>query len=217
MSDEGRPNPWLSIPAREYEGHMGSPSVGQLRFLSDVFARLLVELEPESLAVLGCATGNGFEHIRPDRTRRVVGIDINSEYLEVSRMRFADRIPGLELICSDIASCELQRESMDLVHAALVLEYVDPATVVEKASRWLRPGGVLSVVLQLPGESRDKVSETPFASLKSLESVMELVDPMRLQELAWKCGLSDSRSNTVSLESGKSFFMGMYRLESPRR
>jgi SAM-dependent methyltransferase len=213
---EGRPNPWLSIPAADYEGHMGSPGVGQLQFLSRVFGELLAESDPASLAVLGCATGNGFAHVRPERVRRLVGLDINCEYIEVCRERYAARIPGLELVCADLASFELEPASMDLVHAALFLEYVDPAAVLEKASRWLRPRGLLSVVLQRPSAKSGTVSETGYTSLKILEPVINLVAPEDLAGLAGQYGFLEVRSKNVTLESGKSFFVGVYRLEESR-
>ena len=74
-------NPWLSIPIDDYEGHMGSPAVAQLQPLSELFAGVLASSRPKSLAVFGCAAGNGFEHIDPSITERVVGVDINPAYL----------------------------------------------------------------------------------------------------------------------------------------
>ena len=82
------PNPWLTISAEDYEAHMASPEVGQLQVLNQLFKVVLEEHRPESMAVLGCSTGNGFEHIDPSTTRRVVGIDINPSYLAVARKRF---------------------------------------------------------------------------------------------------------------------------------
>jgi len=64
-------NPWLGIPAADYEAHMALPEVGQARALAALFASALEEYAPESLAVPGCATGNGFEHIDASKTRRV--------------------------------------------------------------------------------------------------------------------------------------------------
>jgi SAM-dependent methyltransferase len=209
-------SPWLSIPAADYEGHMGSPGVGQLQFLSRVFGELIAEFDPASLAVLGCATGNGFEHVRPERVRRLVGLDINQEYLDICRERYAASIPGLELVCADLAAFELEPASMDLVHAALFLEYVDPAAVVEKASRWLTPAGLLTVVVQRPTATGGTVSETGYTSLKILEPVITLVAPESLGGLAGRYGFLEVRSKNVALESGKSFFVGAYRLEESR-
>jgi len=70
-------NPWHTIQAEDYEGHMASPDVGQLQVLNKLFKTVLEEQRPVSVAILGCSTGNGFEHIDTAITRRVVGIDIN--------------------------------------------------------------------------------------------------------------------------------------------
>ncbi len=209
-------NPWLSIPAADYEGHMASPGVRQLQYLGRVFAELLVELRPESVAVLGVAAGNGLEHVDPRIVKRVVGIDINPEYLDLARERHAARIPGLELRCADIAACELEPASIDFVYAALIFEYVDPAETVGKIASWLRPGGVAAALLQLPCESSAKVSGTAFASLKALEPHIRLVDPSTIRTLFAGAGMSELRARTDALEGGKSFHLGLYRRRAVR-
>jgi ubiquinone/menaquinone biosynthesis C-methylase UbiE len=160
--------------------------------------------------VLGCSTGNGFEHIDTTVTRSVVGIDINPEYLRVLQSRFGQKISGLKLLCSDIAECELEPRSIDLVHCALVLEYVDPSVVAEKAESWLRPGGCLSVVLQLASPAHDKVTDSGFESVKRLEAVMHLIEPDELGRIAGKAGLRGTSSRIDTLESGKRFYVGLY-------
>ena len=207
-------NPWLSVPAADYEGHMGSPGVRQLEFLSRTFGELLAEFEPAAIAVLGCATGNGFERVEPGRIRRLVGLDINREYLDLCRERYAKRIPGLEFTCEDIVSFELEPRAMDFIHAALFLEYVDPAIVIEKASRWLKSRGIFATVLQLPSESCGAVSDTGFTSLKALEPVITLVEPEQLERILQRHGFSRVKSARKALESGKEFFVGVYRLET---
>ncbi|MCX5754095.1 MAG: class I SAM-dependent methyltransferase [Candidatus Krumholzibacteria bacterium] len=207
-------NPWLSISAADYEGHMGSPGVRQLEFLSRVFGGLMREFEPESVVVLGCATGNGFEHIEGGRVRRLVGLDINPEYLDVCRTRYGENIPGLELVRANFVSFDLEAASIDFVHAALFFEYVDPAAAVEKISRWLKPLGILAVVLQLPNDSCGTVSETVFTSLKALEPTIRLVDPALFARLVREHGFSELRSARETLASGKEFFLGVYRFES---
>ena len=193
---------------------MGSPGVRQLEFLSGVFGALIAEFEPAAVAVLGCATGNGFERVRPERVRRLVGLDINREYLDLCRERYAKRIPGLEFTCEDIVSFELEPRAMDFIHAALFLEYVDPAIVIEKASRWLKSRGIFATVLQLPSESCGAVSDTGFTSLKTLEPVITLVEPEQLERILQRHGFSRVKSARKALESGKEFFVGVYRLET---
>ena len=204
-------NPWLNIPASDYEGHMGSAKVGQLSVLEQIFADTLAEFSPHSLAVLGCSTGNGFEHIDPGVTRRIVGIDINPDYLAILEQRHAHRLNGLELVCADLSSCSVEPGPLDLIHAALIFEYMSPEEVLPKLSGWLQPGGVLALILQLPSPTSTMVSETPYTSLKALESVMQLVDPATLTELAGQSGLTMLRSWKVELKSGKGFHIAYYR------
>jgi len=53
-------NPWLQIPAEDYEGHLSVPNVDQLQMLNKIFANVLNEVPPQSIAALGCTTGNKF-------------------------------------------------------------------------------------------------------------------------------------------------------------
>ena len=52
-------SPWLTLPLANYEGHMSASNVGQADLLADVFANVLEEFHPASVAVIGCAGGNG--------------------------------------------------------------------------------------------------------------------------------------------------------------
>lgn len=213
MSDSKR-NPWLSIPASDYDEHMSSPTVGQSQYLAEVFGTLLRAHAPQRLAVLGCATGNGFDAIPPE-TARVVGIDINPRYLARLERRFGQTLPGLELICADLGEADAALAGLDgvfdLVHAALVFEYVDPAVVLERVVAWLREGGLLSVVLQRPAAHAGRVTETPFTSLRALEPIMKLVEPAALEALADRAGLRCEAARVDTLPSGKPFYLGVFR------
>src|SRR5438552_2981180 len=113
-------NPWLDIPLAEYEGHMASPQVAQAQLLADVFESMLEEHHPRSVAVLGCAGGNGFERIRSDITGRVVGVDLNPNYIEQLHARFKHQLPALELHVGDIQSADIAFPPVDLMFAGLV-------------------------------------------------------------------------------------------------
>lgn len=80
-------NPWLDIPLEDYEGHMSSPGVAQLKALADLFEEALNQCRPKSVAILGIAGGNGLERIDISVTNQIVGIDIHPTYLEVVRNR----------------------------------------------------------------------------------------------------------------------------------
>ncbi len=81
-------NPWLRIPASDYEGHMGSPNVAQQSFLAQTFKESLDNHDSSTIALLGCSTGNGLEYVNNNATQRVTAIDINPEYLEILRQRY---------------------------------------------------------------------------------------------------------------------------------
>lgn len=108
----------------------------------------------------GYATGNGFEHIESNMTHTVVGVDLNPHYLNVLQSRFAKKIQDLRLICEDLAACELESGSYDIVHCALTLEYDEPRHIIPELACWLSLNGTLVIVFQLPSEKSGKVSET---------------------------------------------------------
>jgi len=94
-------NPWLSIAVDDYVGHMASPAVGQHQVLNRLFGAMLRNVRPRTVLVLGCSTGNGFEHVDPAVTCRVVGVDINPEYLQRLAERFRCPTFRLDLRCSE--------------------------------------------------------------------------------------------------------------------
>lgn len=204
-------NTWLQIPAEDYEGHMSAPNVVQLQMLNKIFADVLNEFNSKSIAVLGCTTGNGFEHLIDRKIERIVGVDINPDYISICKKRFEKSLPKLELVCVDLNEAEFPVSSFDLIHAALVFEYVDVELLILKISRWLKPKGILSVVLQLPSETSAPVSETPYQSLKLLSPIIKLVDPGQFKKTAQKNGLEDIKNHEVKLESGKIFSIIIFR------
>lgn len=114
-------NPWLSIPAADYEGHMGLPEVNQLSFLGDVFREALAKYDNHAIAYLGCATGNGLEYIHNQKTARLTAIDLNPEYLEILRNRFQCKIPGLEIVEADLNDYPGNRQLYSLIFAGLLV------------------------------------------------------------------------------------------------
>jgi trans-aconitate methyltransferase len=127
-------NPWLNIPASDYEGHMSSPNVGQLSFLAKTFKESLENHDCRTVALLGCATGNGLEYIKNEVSHRVTAVDINPEYLKILQQRYGDSIPGLEIVRDDLHKCQLEEKAYTLIFAGLVFEYLDPQVLLRKRS-----------------------------------------------------------------------------------
>ena len=204
-------NPWLTIPLEDYEGHMALPEIGQAKMLAGELEELLHTYAPGSVALIGCAGGNGFDEVAKTGAQRLVGLDINPNYLADAKARFGGRIAGLELYCADIEGKMPELQPVNLVYAALVFEYVD----IGKALRNLRgiclPDGVLAALLQLPMKGGASVSPSPFATLKELGSIMRLVPPDDFREVAEALGFAFVSRKLITLESRKQFSLQLFR------
>ncbi|HEX7625321.1 MAG TPA: class I SAM-dependent methyltransferase [Anaeromyxobacteraceae bacterium] len=207
-----RPNPWSLVSASEYEAHMGPQGADELAPLSAIFGKVYAARRPRRLAVLGVATGNGLEHVDPAVTRRTVGLDVNLSYLAVTRQRFMRLGASLELLCADLERAQLDADGFDLVHAALVLEYVDFRRALPRLASWLAPGGAVSVVLQLP-DGRPVI--TPTASLRAVGEAMRLVPPEELRSRAAEAGLAERVAYVVPLPTGRRLFTALYQRTIP--
>jgi SAM-dependent methyltransferase len=200
--------PWLAIPADEYEAHMSA--VGQSAALRAMFFRVYSDRKPRRLAVLGCTTGSDLQLVDASSTDVVVGVDLNPEYLEIARGRLAALGPRLQLVTGDVLRVDLPRAGFDLVHAALVLEYVDPLLLFRRIHRWLAPGGACSVITQNPTTDLPAVSATSFPSLRRLEGRMRLREARQVQTLAGQCGLRLAQEQVMEV-GGKTLVSSVFR------
>lgn len=191
---------------------MALPTVGQQRLIADQLDALVKTHSPFSVAILGCAGGNGFDRLIGTRASRVVGVDINPGYIESARRRYAQHIPGLELLVADIQSSAPLFEPVDLIYAALVLEYVDLPRTLSFLQQHCKPNGVLAVLSQMPHEAIAHVSPSPYTSLQRLASSMRLVSQEELSRLAMQFGFSAECSRVVTSVGGKHFAVDEFRL-----
>jgi len=205
----GMRNPWLDIPLCDYEGHMSSPAVAQLTALADLFEEALTHCLPDSVAILGIAGGNGLGRIDPTVTKRIIGVDIQLEYLEAVRQRHP-QLP-LQLICADLQQDSLNIEAVRLVHAALIFEHTGCGTCLQNAISMVSKPGYLSVVLQLPGMDTAGVSPTPFSSIQILSEHFNLVDRADLMAILRSHGLVLLHELHRDLPAGKAFWLGIFQ------
>lgn len=205
-------NPWLNIPLHDYEGHMSLPIVAQAALLADIFEGMLKTQLPESVAVLGCAGGNGFDRIDSAVTKRVVGIDINPDYITATRSRFADRLSGLELVVGDVQSAAFSFSPVELIFAALLFEYVDLDSTLKSIRRLLCPNGRLVTVLQLPKTDIEPVTPTPFITLQSLAPCLRFVSPDQVCDRAAAFGFRHISGNRVCSHGGKVFEVQTFQM-----
>ena len=201
------PYPWGVVAAPDYERHMGPDGVDQLAPLAVLFQEVVLSTQPDRLLVLGCATGNGLEHVDPAVTRRVVGVDVNLQYLGIARQRFFHLGPRLELYCSDAAAFKGMPGSFDLVHAALLFEYLHPEVLVRRVGEWLAEQGTCSVILQLPGGDGPP---PPSRALQVIEKARRLVPPEELTRLFAVYGMGLRRQKEVPLKFERRVWMGLF-------
>lgn len=195
-------NPWLEIPREDYENHM--MEVGQSQLLNELIKSCLAEYLPQNFALLGCATGNGLEHVSSE-TRNAYAIDINPDYLEVVRDKFAGRT-NIKTIQLDIENEMLQLENIDLFFIGLVLEYVDQDKALGNLIGTLSDHGVMIIVMQR-SKQNCFVSETAYKSLEKLELVSKEVDEERLAEFLGKKNYKLSRRRIIPTSEDKSFIV----------
>jgi SAM-dependent methyltransferase len=205
-------DPWFKIPAADYEAHMSE--VGQTAVLRELFARVYADVRPARLAILGCTTGRDFDQVDAYATELAVGVDLNPEYLEAARARLAAFGDRLRLVCADVTRAVLPGAPFDLVHAALLLEYVDPGVLLQRAHEWLAPTGTLSVVTQEPAVGLAAVSDTAHASLRALAARMTLRTAGEVELLADQAGFTLKSRRTMRLASGKSLVGSLFNKES---
>lgn len=206
-------NPWLHIPAPDYEAHM--QSAGQSAVLRDFFARTYAEVRPRRLAILGCTTGDDFAHVDPEVTELTVGVDLNTAFLEIARSRFPAGGGRLELVCGDVMEVALPGGPFDLVVAALLLEYVDPACFFRRAAGWLAEGGTCLVVSQEPAPHLPAVTATGYRSLEALKDCMTLRTATEVEALAAGAGLRMVDRAGVTSASGKVLVQSLFTGSHP--
>lgn len=210
-------NPWLTIPLDDYEGHMAMPDVGQAGMLANEFEELLKTYMPTSVAIIGCAGGNGFEEAAKASVTRVVGLDINPTYVANAKARYAGRMAGLELYCADIEGDMPALRPVQLVYGALVFEYVDIAKALKNLRGICAPSGIFAALLQLPKEGAAAISSSPFVKLNDLSSIMRLVPPDDFRKAAEDLGFGFLAQKLITLKSEKQFSLQIFRFAHQER
>ena len=187
---------------------MALPQVGQSVLLASVLADAVRLHAPRSVAVLGCAGGNGFDRVPPGT--RLVGVDLNPDYVAEARARHGARA-GIELYVGDVTADELPFSPVELAYAGLLFEYVEPAVALRRLADKLLPGAVLVAVLQLPSAAQGEVTPSPYMSLAALAPSMRLVPPAALTRAASAEGYVSIGGDVVTASGGKRFAVQTYR------
>jgi ubiquinone/menaquinone biosynthesis C-methylase UbiE len=183
------------------------PAVQQAQLLGKIFRHAVRDYSPASLALLGCAGGNGLEAIAASQDMRVVAIDINPDYVEKARSRFSTHFADTSFLTLDIEQAPLTIEPVDLMFAALIFEYVHAEQALQHIHPALTQGGVLRVVLQLPVAGKAAITPSPYSSLSALDGFMNLISPKQLVSWAEQTGFKLSKQNIRKTKPGKAFMV----------
>jgi SAM-dependent methyltransferase len=140
-------------------------------------------------------------------------VDLNGLYLQEARNRFGKTFRALELVEGDIQNDAIAFDPVELIYAALMLEYVNVDATFSQLHRLLSPGGTLVTVIQLSNAAIPAVTPSPDSSLQSLESIMRFIAPEFLPEVARRNGLTQTASSTRQAPGGKCFQVQTFRAD----
>jgi len=203
-NEERSINPWVNVSYEDYNQHMKAPLVFQAQILGKIFGNHLQETKPETVLVLGCACGNGFEYIDDSVTKVVTGIDINQKFLSKCKEEFNNEEYVLNLVCCDFEKDDSAIESVDFISCALFLEYVDIKGTLIKIKSVMNPGSKLNIVIQKNNINKF-VSETGIKSLESLASIAKEISEKELNSILERTGFVVENRETYELPNGKEF------------
>lgn len=141
-------NHWSQVPNADDERHLNHEMVEQSALLSEIIQEKVEQRYPQTVAVYGAGTGNGFVHFVEART--VYAVDPNRSSLAVCHDRYDPILNELVLVPADINHdpVPIPPGSADLIICHLFLEYVDLERAFTSLRQTLRRGGLLNVVLQ---------------------------------------------------------------------
>ena len=153
-------NPWEEISLDDYENHMRLDTVKQLQAMNEIMKEQFAAYPVETAMVLGVAGGNGLEHIRTNKYRRVYGVDINEGYLKTVTERYQSLAGVLECLHIDLITEPEKLPQAELVIANLLIEYIGYGAF-QKAIKQIDPDYV-SCVIQINTDKASWVSDSPY-------------------------------------------------------
>lgn len=204
-------NPWTEIKLDDYENHMKLESVYQLQAMNSMMYDQINHYPVSSVMILGIAGGNGLNHIRTNKIKKVFGVDINKNYLEMCVERYSALGGVFQPIHVDLTNPEVILPQTDLIIANLLLEYIG-YDCFQRVIKVSMPKYV-SCIIQI-NDDNGFVSDSPY--LKAFDRLSEVHHQMEETALsdamkAIQYNLSYSIEN--SLPNGKKFA----RLDYKRR
>jgi hypothetical protein len=196
------PNPWEEISLDDYEKHMSLDSVRQLQAMNSIMQEQFNTYPAETAMVLGIAGGNGLEHVRPEKFRKVYGVDINADYLRAVSERYTELSGILECLHIDLVNEVEKLPQAQLLIANLLIEYIGYGAF-QRAVLQTAPEYV-SCVIQINTDEEQWVSESPYLrAFDRLDEVHHQMEEKALTAAMKEIGYSLILQTTYPLPNGK--------------
>lgn len=201
MEQKQGENPWKNISLSDYENHMALESVQQLQALNEIMKNQFYTYDIDSIMILGVAGGNGLEHIDCKKIEKVYGVDINQNYLQECKTRYAQLGETFETICMDLMRDDIQLPYVELVVANLLIEYIG-YECFQKVIRAIRPK-LVSCVIQI-NDDDTFVSDSPYLhAFDELDEIHHQMDRYNLINTMERTGLHKLLEAEQELPNGK--------------
>jgi hypothetical protein len=195
-------NPWEEISLDDYENHMSLDSVRQLQAMNSIMQVQFNTYPAETAMVLGIAGGNGLQHVRPDKFRKVYGIDINADYLRAVSQRYTQLSGILECLHLDLINEAEKLPQAQLLIANLLIEYIGYGAF-QRAVLQTAPEYV-SCVIQINTDEEQWGSESPYLrACDRLDEVHHQMEEKALTAAMKEIGYSLILQETYPLPNGK--------------
>ena len=203
-------NPWEEISLDDYENHMRLDTVKQLQAMNEIMKEQFAAYPVATAMILGVAGGNGLEHIRTDKYRRVYGVVINSAYLDAVQERYPQLSDVLQCLHLDLVNEAEQLPQAQLVIANLLIEYIGyPA--FQKVVLQIGPE-YISCVIQINTDAEQWVSDSPYLhAFDRLDEVHHQMEESALTEALKAIGYEEILREDTPLPNGKKLVRLGYR------
>ncbi|MGE5057534.1 MAG: class I SAM-dependent methyltransferase [Acidobacteriota bacterium] len=158
---------------------------------------LTVHKQSGRLLDLGCSSGSFLESLK-GKGWNLHGIEMSTESARIAEVR-----SGAQVFVGDILDAPFRRESFDVITSFDVLEHLyEPRRVMAKVAEWLKPGGILYVLVPNVDGAEARVFGTYWHGLELPRHLFHY-SPASLRFLAESVGLRE-----VSLETRRNPAVG---------
>lgn len=194
-------NPWENINLSDYENHMGLDEVKQLQTINEMMYGQLYDYDADTVIILGIAGGNGLNHINSKKIKKVYGLDINKEYINICIERYKNLKDIFYPIEADLTDEFIELPEAKLVIANLLIEYVGYVNFIN-AIKKIKPE-YISCIIQV-NENESFVSNSPYIhAFDELEKIHINVSETKLSNLIINLGYKFYFSEEKLLPNGK--------------